>query len=805
MQKKSKKYRLHFDTERTMCYIKFLVHCIMRYYSFKLFYRRVSVPMNSKTKGLLKLIGAIIVIGVIGFIAIRGIGEDKAGSASDVSLGLDLAGGVSVTYEIVDKDATDEQISDTVYKMQLRSQNFSNEAQVSTEGANRITVSIPSVTDADEVLRGLGSAGNIYFIYGMGQSGTKNIETYFDEETSEYKSQLCRTLADIEADGDVVIDGKDIATAKAVVDQDQYSGIEYKVQLDLNAEGREKFASATSYSYGYVNASGDDALRNIIAIVYDNEVVSAPHVAAVITDGKAVISGQKTNEEASLLASTIRIGALPLELSVLRYYVEGAQLGSDALNRSLIAGAIGFAAIILIMILLYRVAGVSASLALTFYIGLVVICLNLFQVTLTLPGIAGIILSIGMAVDANVIIFTRIQEEIATGKTVRSSIKLGFSKALSAIIDGNVTTIIAAIVLYYLGSGTVKGFAQTLAIGIILSMITALFVTKFLLGALFDLGADKPVLYGKKREVKTLNIAGNFKKFLLISGGVIAVGIIAVIINFATIKTPFSYGLDFSGGTVTAFTLNDGVPAGIQSEVEAIVLEKTGMNAEVSVASAENTVRIKTKELSTDLRANLISAISSKYNVGNENITTETVGATVSSEMKKDALIAVIVATIGMLLYIWIRFKNINFGTSAVFALIHDVLVVLTVYAVARAFITVGNTFIACMLTIVGYSINATIIIFDRIRENLELRRTQNTTQEIVDISITQTFSRSIYTSLTTLVMVVLLAILGVRSVREFAIPLMAGILCGFFSSVCLAGGMWYFLQRKFRAKESKN
>lgn len=756
-----------------------------------------------KTKGLLKVLAAILVIGFVTFVAIAGLGAGKKFSASNVRLGLDLAGGVSITYETVDEDPSSSALDDTVYKMQKRAESFSTEAQVYPEGSNRINVSIPDVTDADEVLASLGSAGNIYFIYGMSENGVQNIETTFNVETGDYESRLLRSMDNIIADGDVVLDGSDITDAQANVYQDNLKGTEYIVVLSLNETGRQKFANATSYSYSYYgNSSASEQYKNIIAIVYDNEVVSAPHVASVITEGTATISGQKTFDEAKILASTIRIGALPLELSVLRYYVEGAQLGADALNKSMIAGIIGFILIILLMIILYRVPGIAASLALTLYVGLMVICLNLFSVTLTLPGIAGIILSIGMAVDANVIIFTRIQEELATGKTVRSSIKLGFSKALSAIIDGNVTTIIAAIVLYFLGSGTVKGFAQTLAIGIILSMITALFVSKFLLNALFDLGADKPSMYGKKKELKTLHIAENFKKFLMISGGVIAVGIIAIIINFATIKTPFSYGLDFSGGTVTAFTLDGDIPAGIQADVEALALESTGSNAEVSIASSENTVRIRTKELSTETRAKLIDAITAKYNVGNEKITTESVGSTVSSEMKRDALIAVIVATLGMLLYIWIRFKNIHFATSAVSALIHDVLVVLSVYAVARAFISVGNTFIACMLTIVGYSINATIIIFDRIRENLELRRSQNSVQEIVNISITQTFTRSIYTSLTTLVMVVLLAILGVRSVREFAIPLIAGILCGTFSSVCLAGGMWYFLQSKFKPKD---
>ena len=762
------------------------------------------LEMKNRGKGILKLLIAVVVITAAALLAIFGIGADKKMSAKNVKLGLDLAGGVSITYQSVKDDPTSTELSDTVYKMQKRAESFSTEAQVYPEGDSRITVSIPNVTDADYVLSTLGDAGNIYFVYGLSQNGTQNIERYFDSEAGAYKFRLLRTMDEIIAAGDVVVDGAYVADAQPNVYQDQLTGTEYIVVLSLNETGAQRFEDATSYCAPYYNsAEGTESFyRNLIAIVYDNEVISAPHVKTVISGGEATISGQNSYDEAKILATTIRVGALPLELSVLRYYVEGAQLGSDALRTSLIAGLIGFILIVIFMIVMYRVPGAAASIALVFYVALMVIALNIFGVTLTLPGIAGIILSIGMAVDANVIIFTRIQEELATGKTVRSAIKLGFSKALSAIIDGNVTTIIAAIVLYFLGSGTVKGFAQTLAIGIVLSMITALFITKFILNAMYELGADKVKFFGTKKERKTLKIVERFPRFLCISGGIIVVGIIAIIINLATIKTPFSYGLDFSGGTATSVVFEGGLPEGIQADVEKLVQEKTGYSAEVSLVNDEKMVQIKTKELSTEERATLASAIESKYGISESYITTESVGSAVSSEMKRDAVVAVIVATIGMLLYIWLRFKNFNFATSAVLALIHDVLIVLVLYAVCRSFISVGNTFIACMLTIVGYSINATIVIFDRIRENVAERISKDSMHDIVNLSITQTLSRSINTSLTTFFMVFVLAILGVTSVREFAIPLMVGIICGTFSSVCLTGGLWYNLQKRFKGSE---
>ena len=745
-----------------------------------------------KGKGFLHLLIALLVIAGIAFVAIRGFGDDKKGSASDVKLGLDLAGGVSITYETVKEDPTSDELSDTVYKMQKRAEGFSTEAEVYPEGDNRITVAIPDVTDADSVLERLGSAGNIYFVYGKGPDGIENIAY-----TAEGKPVLTRTMDEIIASGDVVVDGKDIYSAEAKMYQDQYSGVMYVVSLGFNTEGAVKFADATRYAYGKTYGS----LENIIAIIYDNEVVSAPCVSSVIENGEAQIQGQKDMDESRALATTIRVGALPLELSVLRYYVEGAQLGANALETSLIAGGIGILLIIIFMCIMYRIPGVASSLALLFYIGLMVICLNLFEVTLTLPGIAGIILSVGMAVDANVIIFTRIQEEIGTGKTIRSSVKLGFSKALSAIVDGNVTTIIAAIVLYFLGSGTVKGFAQTLAIGIILSMITALFVTKFILNAFVNLGADKVGCFGEKKGYKKMRIIENFPKFACISGVVILAGIVAIIINTQTIDAPFNYGLDFSGGTATTFTMDEALPSDINTSLDAKINAELGTSAVISTIEDSKMVTVRTKELSTEDRAKLIDIITSNYAVKQENITTESVGATVSGEMKKDALIAVIVATICMLIYIWFRFKNIFFGFSSVIALIHDVLVVITVYAIAKDVISVGNTFIACLLTIVGYSINATIVIFDRIRENMAEKLAKETVTDVVNKSISQTFTRSIYTSLTTLITVVLLAILGVSSVREFAIPLIAGILAGGFSSVCIAGGVWHTFQKKASAK----
>ncbi len=753
--------------------------------------------MKDKGKGIISLLLTVLVIAAVSLVAIIGIGSDKVGSASDVKLGLDLAGGVSITYETVKENPTEEEMEDIKYKMELRAQEESTESVVYKEGSNRINVDIPDVTDANEVLERLGKAGTIYFIYGEGESGVPNIR--YNSETREY--ELTRTMDEIIAAKDVVIDGTDIQNSEAVPIKDDMGKIEYFVKLTLNEAGKAKFAKGSTYATKYHDLVSYSDFRGCIAIVYDNEVVSAPAVETAITDGVATISGQKDIEEARDLASVIRIGALPLELKQIRSTVVGAKLGIEAINTSLLAGLIGFVIILLFMIVYYRIPGLAASLALALYVGLEVICLNIFDVTLTLPGVAGIILSIGMAVDANVIIFQRIREELATGKTVRSAIKIGFHKALSAIVDGNVTTLIAAAILYFLGSGPIKGFAQTLAIGVILSMFTALFVTKYILTGLYYIGFDTEKFYGvQKEKSKVFDFVGNGKKYIIISGALILLGFGAMIAYKVSSGNSLAYGLDFKGGTSTQITLPDSVTGNISKDLEALVLDELGITGEIVNVRDENSYIIKTVELNEEQKASLDKRIITEYNADPELITSESISGTVSNEMKSDAIKAVVIATICMLLYIWIRFKNIAFASSAVLALVHDVLVVLAIYAVAR--ISVSSTFIACMLTIVGYSINATIVIFDRIRENVKTKLKKDSLKDLVNASISQTFSRSINTSLTTFIMVAVLAILGVESVKEFAVPLMGGIVCGAYSSICITGSLWYFYQKKIGKAE---
>lgn len=704
---------------------------------------------SNKGKGLLGLIFALVMVGLFGYFGYTTMG--------DIKLGLDLAGGVSITYQAKEERPSAEDMADTIYKLQQRVQNYSTEAEVYQEGDNRINVDIPGVSDANAILEELGKPGSLIFA----------------DET-----------------GNTILNGNQVATAKPVITEN--NGIkEYMVDLTFTEEGKQIFADATAKNVG-----------KRIAIIYDGMIYSNPVVQEAITQGQCQISGMQSYEEAENLASTIRIGSLSLELEELRSNVVGAKLGQEAISTSLKAGAIGFGIVVIFMIAVYLVPGLASAIALSLYVGLILILLVAFEVTLTLPGVAGIILSIGMAVDANVIIFTRIKEELGHGKTVKSAIESGFHKALSAIIDGNVTTLIAAGVLFWRGSGTVKGFAATLAIGIILSMFTALFVTRFVLNQLFRLGFEDAKFYGIKKDGKTIKFLAKKKIWFAVSLLAIFIGFAGLIVNKSQTGSILNYSMEFKGGTSTNVTFNEDLSLDrISSEVVPVVEKVTGdADVQTQKVAGTNEVIIKTRTLSVDEREALNEAMVDKFGVESEKITAESISGAVSKEMKRDAFTAVIIATICMLLYIWFRFKDIKFAGSAVLALLHDVLVVLTFYAVCRW--SVGSTFIACMLTIVGYSINATIVIFDRIRENLKSQSKMDLS-ELVDLSITQTLTRSMNTSLTTFIMVFVLFLFGVSSIREFAMPLMVGIVCGAYSSVCVTGSLWYVMT-KFKKRKSK-
>ena len=683
-----------------------------------------------------------------------------------IRLGLDLVGGSRIVYEAEIPDgynqanlADDMNSVQKVIRQRLTDKGFT-EATVTLTGENRVTVEIPQITNPEEAVQTLGTTAQLTFI---------------------------------DADGKEWLTGSDIK--KATYGYGRPTGNEvtdvHYVQVQFTSEGQKKFAEAT----GNIAARTDGT--NIMAIVMDNQVISSPSVSSQIDSDSCVISGSFTRDSASELADLINAGQIPFSLKQVELRSVGPQLGADAMRTSLIAGLIGIALVMLFMLIVYRIPGLVASIALCFYMVIEALIFSLVRVNLSLPGIAGIILSIGMAVDANVIIFTRIKEEIGAGKAVKTAIDNGFQKALSAIVDGNVTTLIAAAVLFWRGSGTVKGFASTLAIGIVLSMFTALFVTRFALNALYSLGIENAKFYGIKKETAPKPFLKYRKFCFVLSAAAVAAGFVFMGMNRSSTGQILNYSMEFKGGTSTNVTFNEEMSQErIESEVVPLVEEITkDADVQTQRVTGTNEVIIKTRTLNVEERQAFEKAMQENFGVEEGKIAAESISGAVSQEMKRDAMAAVIIATIGMLLYIWLRFKNIRFAGSSVLALVHDVLVVLACYAAFKW--SVGSTFIACMLTIVGYSINATIVIFDRIRENMKERRRDQSLEEVVNLSITQTFTRSINTSLTTFIMVLALYIMGVSSIREFALPLMVGIVCGTYSSVCLTGAMWYEMSRR--------
>lgn len=709
---------------------------------------------KNKSVAILAVVLAVVV--ALCYYATIILSSTGKGAGQNITLGLDLAGGVSITYQVVDEDATAEQMSDTIYKLQKRIESYSTEATVYQSGDDRICVEIPGVTDANDILEDLGTPGSL---------------------------QFC------DPDGNVFMTGDDVVDAQAGTHKGNTGNNEFCVDLVLSDEAAETFSEMTGANIG----------KNL-PIVYDGEVISNPVVEAKIDGGTAQITGMADYDEASQLASQIRIGSLSLELTELESQVVGAQLGAEAMSSALKAALIGLAIIIVFMIAYYWMLGAAAAVALVIYSTLTIAVIYWFDITLTLPGIAGIILGIGMAVDANVVIYGRIREEIAAGKSVYNAMKDGFKKATSAIVDGNVTTLIVAAILAWKGSGTVKGFAYTLAISIVVSLVTALFVTRYVVYSFYGIGVKDEKFYGKAKELKTMGFIKRRPVFYVIAVACIAAGFIGMGVHSANGDGALNLSLEFVGGTSNTVYFNEEYTLEqIDSEMVPLVMDVTGdSDVYVQKVADTNGVIFKTRNLNLEEREAFNKVFVDKYGVDEDTISSQSISSTISSEMTSDAVIAVIIAVILIMIYIAFRFQDFRFASASVLALIHDILLVLASYALVR--ISVGSTFIAVMLTILGYSINDTIVVFDRVRENIHNRArvSKEELAEIADRSVTQTLSRSINTSVTTFVMVLLLYIMGVASIKDFSLPLMVGIVAGLFSSVCISTNLWFDMKIHF-------
>ena len=728
--------------------------------------------MNSKKSGRRKVLAILIVILLIAswVISFAGVGDKFGNLGKQLKYGLDINGGVYVLLEADSKETGTELTAimnqtKSVLENRVNAMGIS-EAQVSIEGTNRIRVEMPGVEDAEEAIKQIGRTAQLQFFL---------------------------------PDNTLALTGEGISDSQIANDTDNGG---YKITIDFTSEGSDLFADATEKAFNGVESKmldedGNPVSENSIVIALDDEVISAPTVHEKINSRSCEITrpGGFSETEASQLSALIRGGALPANLTEINSSVQTATIGANALKLSVKAGAIGLGLILVLMVIAFGMLGLVADLALLLYVQFVLWTMAGIGSVLTLPGIAGIILSICMAVDSNVIIFTRIREEIQKGKSIRVAVDMGYRAALTTVIDSQTTTLVAAFVLYIFGTTSVKGFALTLMIGTVISVITAVLITQLFVNLLAEserFGKNK--FFGVKEDGTprfswkwNIDFIKNRKKFYAISIAVILIGIGAFAFK------GFNYGIDFTGGTMMQIEL--GKEASIDEIKETIA--EYNLDPQIVYASDNNSqIIIRTiKDLKSDQRTAVVDTLQEKYGFKDSDVlASEEFGPTVGKDLRRNAIKSILIAALCMLIYIRFRFKEWTYGLAAVAGLAHDVLVTLSIYAVFR--LTINNPFIAGILTVVGYSINDTIVVFDRIRENSKFYKRKQGAQLIND-SINQTLSRTIMTSLTTFAAMIPLFVMVSSELRSFLIPLMIGVFVGTYSSVFLCSPLFYELTKK--------
>ncbi|MFB9864992.1 protein translocase subunit SecDF [Rufibacter immobilis] len=581
-------------------------------------------------------------------------------------------------------------------------------------------------------------------------------------------------------DGKAPLSGEYIADARQ--DYDQTGRPE--ITMSMNAAGSKKWQRLT----------GDNIGRQV-AIVLDDYVYSAPVVQSEIAGGNSSISGSFTIEEAQDLANILKAGKMPAPTRIVEEAIVGPSLGQEAINQGLISSLAGMGLVVLFMFAYYSKGGLVANIALFFNIFFIIGILAQFGTALTLPGIAGMVLTMGMSVDANVLIFERIKEEMAAGLGIREAIQRGYSKAFSSIFDSNVTTLLAGIILYFFGSGPVKGFAITLMIGIATSFFSAVFISRLLVEWMTSgkdpkkLSLETPLSRNWFKNIK-FDVLGNRKKAYIISTLFILFGIAAIFI-----KGELPLGVDFKGGRSYVVNFNAPVPA---SDVRsALDDEFEGAGTEVKTYGAANRLRVTTSYIAEDestqadekVQAALVKGLQ-EYSAQNPTIVSSAkVGATMADDIQKTAVIAVLLSFAGIFLYLAFRFSRWQYSLGGVIALIHDVLVVFSAFTIANLFgvsFEMDQVFIASILTIIGYSINDTVVVFDRIREYTQ-ENPRIKFRDIVNPALNSTFSRTIITNLTVLLVVIVLFVFGGETLRGFSFAMLVGSLTGTYSTLFIA------------------
>lgn len=718
-------------------------------------------------------------------------------------LGLDLKGGIRVVLRAqVEKLPPEKQrewkpenMASVLDIVERRVNRLGvTEATVARQGLDRLVVELPGVVNEAEALRLIQTTAQLEFWYLPSVQSDRNPAARYRIETREEGGREVNVVFD-------TFQQKEVDIVEFLQDQKRraeemgernpvVTGAELKpvckltydqmgrpqVAFEFNAEGARRFGDFTRRHVG-----------EILAIVLDNRIISAPRINEAILGGKGVIEGGFTATEAAELATLLNSGALPVPLEIIQTTTVGATLGKESVRQSLWAGIVGLGLVLLFMIGYYRLPGVLSAVALGLYTLYSLAAYKLLGVVFTVPGITGFILSIGMAVDANILIFERMKEELRSGKTLRAAIDDGFRRAFTAILDSNVCTIITSIILFALGTGAVKGFALMLMIGVAISMFTAITVTRTMLWSLASRGLGTNLsLFGVGRAVdRRWDIVGRRNVWFALSGAFIAFGIIAWAVDGLNI------GIDFAGGSELQVRYEQPVAA---AQVQSALARSGFRDARVVVgkdeAGRDTLVFVRTRELSPEGKEQLKQALATLGNL--EERSFEQVGGIVSKEQTRNALVAVILSELLILLYIAVRFaiggirEGFKFGVAAVIALVHDVLVLIGVFAIMGALRgwEVDALFVTAMLTLIGFSVHDTIVVFDRLRENLRNRLRGETFADIANKSIVQTLARSINTSLTLILVLIALLFLGSPVVKLLTIALLVGVTTGTYSSI---------------------
>jgi SecD/SecF fusion protein len=691
--------------------------------------------------------------------------EGSLAKEGKLNLGLDLQGGMHLVLEVDDSELEEDAKRDVreraikILRSRLDPQGV-KEYPIYPQAGDRIVIQLPGETDRERILNRIKRVAHLEFklvsddLENMKAALDGTIPPGYELLTFQDKPTLLEKRTSLT--GDTITDAR--------VEFHQQTGLPY-VSLTLDDKGARLFGQITGQNVG-----------KRLAIVLDGVIESAPVIDERIPSGRAIIRGRFSVDEANDLAIVLRAGALPAPVNVIEERTVGPSLGKDSIEKGVRAIILGGIVVLVFMLVYYLIAGVIANAALCMNLILILGVLSYFKATLTLPGIAGLVLTVGMAVDANVLIFERIKEELKSGKTLHSGIVSGYNRAFLTILDANVTTLITALILFQFGTGPVRGFATTLSIGILASMFTAIIVTR----VVFDI-LTKNKIISKLRMlhlIKQTNIdfIGKRKIAYLVSVVVVVIGLIV----FAA-RGEKNFGIDFTGGTVQQFKFTDPVSIeDIRSSLGTVGLrdaavQRFGGNREVIIRTFADTSEAVTEEFRSDFAGNPFKVTR-----------VEKVGPAIGKDLREKAILALFYAMIGICIYISLRFQ-FKFAIVAIIALFHDVLISVAALTLTNREISIPV--IAALLTVVGYSINDTIVIFDRIREDLKIMR-KSGFKDILNLSINQTLSRTILTSMTTLFVVLSLFLFGGEVIRDFSFVLLVGVIVGTYSSIFVASSV---------------